>query len=76
MILNCNVLHQIEAEKIPSMEPNEPTDLRNIALNSKFGEKATRRNDLLPCKYIVYCCDILLSHILWAAALAYKLSEL
>ena len=48
MILNCNVLHQIEAEKIPPMEPNEPTDLRNIALNSEFGEKAIWRNDLLP----------------------------
>ena len=41
-------MHQIEAEKIPPMEPNEPTDLRNIALNTEFGEKAIWRNDLLP----------------------------
>ena len=32
------------------MAPNEPTDLRNIALNSEFGEKAIWRNDLLPLR--------------------------
>ena len=32
MILNCDVLHRIEAEKTPPIEPNEPTNLRNRLL--------------------------------------------
>ena len=40
MILNCNVLHQIEAEKIPTMAPNEPTGSKNTDLNSEFGERS------------------------------------
>ena len=38
MILNCDVLHRIEAEKTPSKQPNEPTSLRNTALNREFGK--------------------------------------
>ena len=54
MILNCNVLHQIEAEKTPPMEPNEPTNLRNTALNSEFGEMDFWQTDLLPFEYPNY----------------------
>ena len=48
MILNCNVLHRIEAEKTPSMEPNEPTSLRNTARNSKLGDVDFWQTDPIP----------------------------
>ena len=40
MILNCNVLHQIEAEKNPKIAPNEPTGMKYKIKNSEFGERS------------------------------------
>ena len=55
MILNCNVLHQIEAEKNPTMAPNEPTGLKYKIKNSAFSERSFGKVTWYRCTLVHIC---------------------